>query len=226
MASCAYGQIDSIAAPCYRESAGADMDLVQVRFIVMNNVFQGALPIGKQYDLKGSTLGRTSGADAAKAGAVLKDLDLDIKLKLEEGWHDRCCTFLCTSPTCVGSVKGCILGQGRTWQRQRSAFKDSHMISGTLETRVSFQGGSLIVRCRLAPRLRSVLPACRLMTQLAADCALLEELRVMDYSLLLGIHARSSGWTSSPHATDRVSASLGSLPELVHGIGTLQCGVI
>lgn len=63
---------------------------VQVRFIVMNNVFQGALPIGRQYDLKGSTLGRTSGADAAKTGTVLKDLDLDIRLKLEEGWHDRC----------------------------------------------------------------------------------------------------------------------------------------
>lgn len=42
------------------------------------------------------------------------------------------------------------------------------------------------------------------MTQLAADCALLEDLRVMDYSLLLGIHARSTGWMSSPHATDRV----------------------
>lgn len=63
---------------------------VQVRFIVMNNVFQGALPVGRQYDLKGSTLGRTSGADAAKTGTVLKDLDLDITLKLEEGWHDRC----------------------------------------------------------------------------------------------------------------------------------------
>ena len=29
----------------------------------------------------------------------------------------------------------------------------------------------------------------------------------MDYSLLLGIHARSTGWMSSPHATDRVRAS-------------------
>ena len=45
----------------------------------------------------------------------------------------------------------------------------------------------------------------RLMGQLAADCALLEELRVMDYSLLLGVHVRSGGWTSSPPVTDRVS---------------------
>lgn len=48
----------------------------------------------------------------------------------------------------------------------------------------------------------------RLMTQLAADCALLEELRVMDYSLLLGVHSRSTGWMSSPHATDRVRPPL------------------
>ncbi len=43
------------------------------------------------------------------------------------------------------------------------------------------------------------------MDQLAADCALLEELRVMDYSLLLGVHYRSTGWMSSPPVTDKVS---------------------
>ena len=42
------------------------------------------------------------------------------------------------------------------------------------------------------------------MDQLAADCALLEELRVMDYSLLLGVHYRSTGWMSSPPVTDKV----------------------
>ncbi len=61
----------------------------QVRFIVMNNVFQNALPISKKYDLKGSTQGRTSANDAPRTTTILKDLDLDIKLKLEEGWHDR-----------------------------------------------------------------------------------------------------------------------------------------
>jgi hypothetical protein len=55
----------------------------------MNNVFQNALPIAKQYDLKGSTQGRTSATDAPKPATILKDLDLDIKVKLEEGWHDR-----------------------------------------------------------------------------------------------------------------------------------------
>ena len=46
--------------------------------------------------------------------------------------------------------------------------------------------------------------ACRLMRQLAADCALMEELRVMDYSLLLGVHYRSPGYASSPQVTDKV----------------------
>ncbi len=63
----------------------------QVRFIVMNNVFRTDLAIHRKYDLKGSTLGRTSLLDktAVSAGTILKDLDLDTVFKLEEGWPDR-----------------------------------------------------------------------------------------------------------------------------------------
>ena len=46
------------------------------------------------------------------------------------------------------------------------------------------------------------------MKQLAADCALMEELRVMDYSLLLGVHYRSPGYASSPQVTDKVNPCL------------------
>ncbi len=46
------------------------------------------------------------------------------------------------------------------------------------------------------------------MKQLAADCALMEELRVMDYSLLLGVHYRSPGYASSPQVTDKVDPYL------------------
>ena len=46
------------------------------------------------------------------------------------------------------------------------------------------------------------------MTQLKRDCELLEELRVMDYSLLLGIHYRNPGYASSPPATDKVKLAL------------------
>ena len=46
----------------------------------------------------------------------------------------------------------------------------------------------------------------RMMRQLEVDCALLEELRVMDYSLLLGIHFKSPANASSPHhAADKVT---------------------
>ena len=66
----------------------ATSTLLQVRFIVMNNLFQTDLQIQRCYDLKGSTQGRFSGK-APSPGTVLKDLDLDICLKLEEGWHDK-----------------------------------------------------------------------------------------------------------------------------------------
>ena len=64
------------------------MFFLQVRFIVMNNLFQTDLQIQRCYDLKGSTQGRFSGKTPSP-GVVLKDLDLDICLKLEEGWHDK-----------------------------------------------------------------------------------------------------------------------------------------
>ena len=48
---------------------------------------------------------------------------------------------------------------------------------------------------------------CRLLRQLQADCALLTELRVMDYSLLLGVHYRSPGYQTSPQITDRVRSN-------------------
>lgn len=37
----------------------------------------------------------------------------------------------------------------------------------------------------------------RFTEQLEADCALLESLRVMDYSLLLGVHSRSGGFLAA-----------------------------
>jgi 1-phosphatidylinositol-4-phosphate 5-kinase len=68
------------------------MGPLQVRFVVMNNVFRTDLPIHRKYDLKGSTLGRSSLLDKGAGGhpsSILKDLDLDIIFKLEEGWPDR-----------------------------------------------------------------------------------------------------------------------------------------
>ena len=81
-------------------------DVPQVRFIVMNNLFCTGLPIHRRYDLKGSTQGRGAGVEAPPAGSgvILKDLDLDVNLKLEEGWHDRCC-HLWNLMTCTDVTK-------------------------------------------------------------------------------------------------------------------------
>ena len=54
--------------------------------------------------------------------------------------------------------------------------------------------------------------ACRLAFQLQKDCQLLEELRVMDYSLLLGLHFRNPDYGSTPHATDKVGWTSDHLP--------------
>lgn len=62
--------------------------VLQVRFIVMNNLMQTDLEIHRKYDLKGSTQGRFSGV-APSPGAILKDLDIDMGLKLEDSWPER-----------------------------------------------------------------------------------------------------------------------------------------
>lgn len=50
-----------------------------VRFVVMNNWFATPSPLNEIYDLKGSTLGRSSGEDVP-VGSILKDLDIKRKL--------------------------------------------------------------------------------------------------------------------------------------------------
>nr|BBC28437.1 1-phosphatidylinositol-4-phosphate 5-kinase [Yamagishiella unicocca] len=60
------------------------------RFVVMSNIFRTPLQLHRKYDLKGSTLGRTAGRPSADDPTVIfKDLDLDLQLRLEDGWRDR-----------------------------------------------------------------------------------------------------------------------------------------
>ncbi|KAL0047732.1 hypothetical protein WJX82_010619 [Trebouxia sp. C0006] len=93
----------------------------RARFVVMGNVFPTDVRLHRRYDLKGSTLGRTSARKAGDPNTVLKDLDIDFQLVLNAATYVQ------------------------------------------------------------------------LMGQLGRDCALLESLRVMDYSLLLGVHYLSWG---------------------------------
>ena len=71
-----------------RQAESLKTFLLQVRFIVMNNLMQTDLEIHRKYDLKGSTQGRFSGL-APNPSAILKDLDVDMALKLEDSWPDR-----------------------------------------------------------------------------------------------------------------------------------------
>ena len=75
------------------------------------------------------------------------------------------------------------------------------MIASCLGAELSRAPELMQAQCRSDTRLM----LSRLAGQLREDCRLLEELRVMDYSLLLGIHFRSPDYGSTPQATDKVS---------------------
>jgi 1-phosphatidylinositol-4-phosphate 5-kinase len=61
---------------------------LQVRFVVMNNLLRTDVPIHRKFDLKGSTHKRTAGTNP-RHDAILKDLDIDMKLHLAPEWHRR-----------------------------------------------------------------------------------------------------------------------------------------
>ena len=112
----------------------------RVRFVVMSNIFDTALPIHRRFDLKGSTQGRLTTKEI-KESTILKDLDLDCTFKLEVGWRAK------------------------------------------------------------------------LLEQMQIDCALLEELQVMDYSLLLGVHYRDAGKAPGPAGPERLLGPAGTWEE-------------
>eukprot|EP00210_Caulerpa_lentillifera_P002864 g2735.t1 len=101
----------------------------KIRFMVMGNLFLTDLPIHRKFDLKGSTQGRFTKPGKLESGTTLKDLDLDVTFKLEEGWNQK------------------------------------------------------------------------LHDQLKSDCVLLEDMNVMDYSLLVGVHYRKQGLEAIPELT-------------------------
>ncbi len=92
-----------------------------VRFIVMNNVFDSKLYVGERYDLKGSTIGRSASE--------------------------------------------------REKQRDAPILKDNDFLSKKRKILVSQEMKD------------------KIMTQLKKDCAWLESIKIMDYSLLLGAHS-------------------------------------
>ncbi|KAI5079590.1 hypothetical protein GOP47_0005695 [Adiantum capillus-veneris] len=60
----------------------------KVRFVVMGNVFCTELRIHRRFDLKGSSLGRSSNKIEIDETTTLKDLDLDFTFHLEPSWRE------------------------------------------------------------------------------------------------------------------------------------------
>ncbi|CAA6662590.1 unnamed protein product [Spirodela intermedia] len=58
------------------------------RFVVMGNMFCTALRIHRRYDLKGSSLGRSTDKVEIDENTTLKDLDLNYCFYLEPSWRD------------------------------------------------------------------------------------------------------------------------------------------
>ncbi|KAI4296248.1 hypothetical protein L6164_036221 [Bauhinia variegata] len=73
----------------------------KVRFVVMGNMFCTELHIHRRYDLKGSTLGRTTNKDKIDGNTTLKDLDLNYEFQMDKKLRESLlkqisedCTFL------------------------------------------------------------------------------------------------------------------------------------
>ncbi|XP_050385147.1 phosphatidylinositol 4-phosphate 5-kinase 6-like [Argentina anserina] len=110
----------------------------KVRFVIMGNLFCSEYAIHRRFDLKGSSLGRTTDKPAAQIDATttLKDLDLNYIFRLQKVWFQEFCR------------------------------------------------------------------------QVDRDCDFLEQERIMDYSLLIGLHFREAS-ANDPLATpDRTSGLL------------------
>ena len=166
----------------------------------MQGRFSGKLPGGP-------------GPGPSSSDTILKDLDLDIRLKLPEEWHERyvlppppthppllALTFstklLHSQPLCPllsAHLNGWDLAHFRSCPEPTVHSHVDHM-------RMTAEPHSVAV-----PQRPDIFPSAlrRLTEQLAADCALLEALRVMDYSLLLGVHY-CRGLQPTPLTTDRV----------------------
>jgi len=61
---------------------------LQFRFVVMGNMFCSELRIHRRFDLKGSSLGRSTDKIEIDENTTLKDLDLNYSFYLEPSWRE------------------------------------------------------------------------------------------------------------------------------------------
>lgn len=64
-----------------------------MRFVIMGNLFCSEHAIHRRFDLKGSSLGRTTDKPESEIDATttLKDLDLNYIFRLQNIWFDEFC---------------------------------------------------------------------------------------------------------------------------------------
>lgn len=128
----------------------------------MGNMFCTELRIHRRFDLKGSSQGRVTEKGTIDETTTLKDLDLDFVFRLEPAWREA---FLRSAPWLVVPVR----------------FVRNAFVYCAVEGFVALAGwldspsGARYGRCR----------------QIENDCEFLESQRIMDYSLLLGLHFRA-----------------------------------
>lgn len=67
------------------------MMMIQVRFIIMGNLFCSEYTIHRRFDLKGSSLGRTTdkAEEEIDETTILKDLDLNFIFRLQKSWFQE-----------------------------------------------------------------------------------------------------------------------------------------
>lgn len=61
---------------------------LQVRFVVMGNMFCTELRIHQRYDLKGSSQGRSTKKDEIDESTTLKDLDLTYEFHMDRSLRE------------------------------------------------------------------------------------------------------------------------------------------
>lgn len=67
------------------------LQIMQVRFVIMGNLFCSKYSVHRRFDLKGSSLGRTTDKPESEidSNTILKDLDLNFIFRLQKAWYQE-----------------------------------------------------------------------------------------------------------------------------------------